>query len=261
MEKIDEVQVSRAILESYMADLSDYLATDVAIVGSGPAGLTAGYYLAKAGIKVAAFERKLSVGGGMWGGGAMFNKIVVQESGKEILDEFGIESQPYNDNYYVADSIESITSITLSAIRKGLKIFNLIHVEDLLLQKDEVAGLVIQWNPVRISGIHVDPIALRSKVTVDATGHDSEVVRNLQEKQGVQLNTETGQVMGEKPMWAAMGEKMVVEKTREVYPNLFVAGMCASAVFGTPRMGPIFGGMLASGKKVAELIESRLRHQ
>jgi thiamine thiazole synthase len=32
--------------------------------------------------------------------------------------------------------------------------------------------------------------------------------------------------------------------------------MCANAVFGNPRMGPIFGGMLLSGEKVAkELIK------
>jgi thiamine thiazole synthase len=30
--------------------------------------------------------------------------------------------------------------------------------------------------------------------------------------------------------------------------------MSANAAFGGPRMGPIFGGMLLSGRKVAELI-------
>ena len=57
-------------------------------------GLTAGYYLAKAGFKVALFEKKLSMGGGMWGGGMMFNRIVVQEESKRILDEFGIVPLP-----------------------------------------------------------------------------------------------------------------------------------------------------------------------
>jgi ribose 1,5-bisphosphate isomerase len=40
---------------------------------------------------------------------------------------------------------------------------------------------------------------------------------------------------------------------------LYVCGMASSAVGGTPRMGPIFGGMLLSGKKVAEAIINRLK--
>jgi len=45
----------------------------------------------------------------------------------------------------------------------------------------------------------------------------------------------------------------VVENTTEVFPNLYVCGMAANAVFGAPRMGPVFGGMFLSGRKVAEL--------
>jgi len=37
--------------------------------------------------------------------------------------------------------------------------------------------------------------------------------------------------------------------------------MAANAVFGAPRMGPIFGGMLLSGQKVARLIAERLKGQ
>ena len=55
-------------------------------------------------------------------------------------------------------------------------------------------------------------------------------------------------------MWAEVGEKMILENTKEVYPGLYAAGMACNAIFGAPRMGPIFGGMLLSGKKVAELI-------
>lgn len=90
MEKLDDIIVSRAIIEEFMNDFLDYTDIDVAIGGGGPSGITAGYYLAKAGYKVALFERKLSIGGGMWGGGMMFNKVVVQEEGCRILDEFGI---------------------------------------------------------------------------------------------------------------------------------------------------------------------------
>ncbi|MGZ7070629.1 MAG: sulfide-dependent adenosine diphosphate thiazole synthase, partial [Methanobacterium sp.] len=109
--KLDDVVISKAIIESFMEDFIDYTDIDVAIGGGGPAGLTAGYYLAKAGLKVALFERKLSIGGGMWGGGMMFNKIVVQEESKRILDEFGIKTMRYEEDYYVADSVESTSTL------------------------------------------------------------------------------------------------------------------------------------------------------
>ncbi len=54
-------------------------------------------------------------------------------------------------------------------------------------------------------------------------------------------------------MWADMGEKEIIQNTREIYPGLIVTGMAANTVFGSPRMGAIFGGMLLSGKKAAEV--------
>jgi len=61
-------------------------------------------------------------------------------------------------------------------------------------------------------------------------------------------------VIREKPMWSEIGERAIPENTKEVYPGLIVAGMAANAVVGSPRMGAIFGGMLLSGKKAAEII-------
>jgi ribulose 1,5-bisphosphate synthetase/thiazole synthase len=37
--------------------------------------------------------------------------------------------------------------------------------------------------------------------------------------------------------------------------------MAANAVFGAHRMGPIFGGMLLSGKKIADEILKKLKSQ
>jgi len=39
--KLDDIVVSKGIVEGYMHDLLDYLEMDVAIGGGGPAGLTA----------------------------------------------------------------------------------------------------------------------------------------------------------------------------------------------------------------------------
>ena len=62
-----EKRVSRGIISTYFDKLEKNLDLDVAIVGGGPSGIVAAYYLAKAGLRVALFDRKLSPGGGMWG--------------------------------------------------------------------------------------------------------------------------------------------------------------------------------------------------
>ena len=62
-------------------------------------------------------------------------------------------------------------------------------------------------------------------------------------------------------MNADIGERTVVENTKEIYPNVFVAGMAANAAFGANRMGPIFGGMLLSGKKLASMLIDRLENE
>ena len=82
---LNEVTISRGIINAYSKKLSDALELDVAIVGGGPSGLVAGTYLAMAGKKVALFDRRLSIGGGVWGGGMMFNEVVVQAEGKTVL--------------------------------------------------------------------------------------------------------------------------------------------------------------------------------
>ncbi len=257
--KLDDIKVSRAIVEGFMEDLLDYMDMDVAIGGGGPAGLTAGYYMAKAGLKVALFERKLSMGGGMWGGGMMFNKIVVQEESRRILDEFGIKSHRYEENYYVADSIESASTICSRACQAGLKVFNLMEIEDVMIKEQGVEGLVLNWSSVEIAGLHVDPLTVRSRAVVDATGHPCEIVKIIEEKTGPELSTKTGKIMGEKSMWADVAERTIMDNVGEVYPGLYVTGMAANAVHGSPRMGPIFGGMLLSGEKVAQILVEKLK--
>ena len=256
---LDDLVISEAIIKSFMEDFLQSIKLDVAIAGAGPAGLIAGYCLAKEGKKVAIFERKLSVGGGMWGGGMMFNKIVIQEESKRILNELGVRTKEYKKGYYLADSIEAVAGLAFQAVKKGVKIFNLISVEDVMIRGEKITGLVLNWSSVEMAKLHVDPLSIGCRVAVDATGHDSELARIVEKKIGPRLKTESGGIMGEKPMWAEVGEKTIVDNTKEVYPGLYVAGMAANAVFGGPRMGPIFGGMLLSGEKVARMISKRLK--
>jgi len=256
---LDEKIITQAIIDRYFQKLKGSLVVDVAVVGGGPSGLVCSYFLAKNGVEVTLFERKLSIGGGMWGGGMMFNEIVVQEEGKRILDEFGIRSHPYGEGYYTADSIEAISTLCSRTVKSGATIFNLISAEDLILRENRVTGLVLNWTAVEMANLHVDPLTVQSKFVVDATGHATEIVAILQRKNEVRLYTETGKIVGERSLWAEAAERDTMLNTREVFPGLYVAGMAANATFGSYRMGPIFGGMLLSGEKVASLITEELR--
>ncbi|MFO7916072.1 MAG: sulfide-dependent adenosine diphosphate thiazole synthase [Candidatus Krumholzibacteriales bacterium] len=253
-----EKKITEAIIKRYTEKLLDHLKCDVVIVGAGPSGLVAAAKLAQAKWKTVVFEKRLSVGGGMWGGGMMMNEIVVQDIGKEILDEFGVESVLSSKDYYTADAIEAVCSIAARAVKSGARIFNLVMVEDLVIKHNRAAGVVINWSTAEMSGLPIDPLTIESKFVVDATGHQAEIVRLLDRKADTRLMTPTGKVEGERSLWTEKAEQSTLDNTREIYPNVFVTGMCANATFGSYRMGPIFGGMLKSGEKVAGLISRKL---
>ena len=119
-----EKKVSQGIISTYFHKLEKNLELDVAIVGSGPSGIVAAYYLAKAGKSVALFDRKLSPGGGMWGGAMMFNQIVVQKEALDIIKEFDINYEQYSDDLFVMDSVESTSALLYKAVHAGAPIFN-----------------------------------------------------------------------------------------------------------------------------------------
>ena len=153
---------------------------------------------------------------------------------------------------------EERESLIFGALKAGAKVFNSVSVEDLVFKNGKVNGLVINWTPVERLGMHVDPLTVLSKCVLDGTGHPSEIVRLAVDKAKVSLDTPTGNILGEKPMWVDKGEASTVENTKEYYPGLFACGMSANNVMGGYRMGPIFGGMLMSGKKAAKLIIEKL---
>lgn len=251
---LSEIGITRGIVEDFTSEFTGSLKMDVAVVGAGPSGITCAYYLAREGMKVVVFEKKLYVGGGMWGGGMLFPRITVQEEAVHIPREFGLEMKACGD-HFIGSTVEMVSKSVSSAIDAGAQIWIGMSVEDVLIREDDrVSGVVINWGAVEDAGLHVDPLALEARLVIDATGHESSVAHTLYRKQpGCRLNTDTGGIIGEKSMWAEVGEKEIVENTREIHKGLLVCGMAANAVYGSPRMGAIFGGMLLSGKKAAEL--------
>jgi sulfide-dependent adenosine diphosphate thiazole synthase len=260
---LNERIITEAILTRYFEKFKSALDLDVAIVGGGPSGMTAGWRLAGQGFNVALFERKLSLGGGMWGGGMTFNFIVVQEESRYLLEELGLTPEPYGEGYYTVDSVAATTTLASKACLAGLKVFNCMSVEDVVIREENgrsrVSGLVINSSPVEIAGLHVDPLVVHSRYVIESTGHDVEVLKTLIRKNDLRLLTPSGTIEGEKSMWAEVAETNTVQNTREVFPGVYVCGMAANASFGSYRMGPIFGGMLLSGEKVAREIAERLK--
>ena len=119
---IDDIVVTKTIFKRFSDEFIGNFDVDVAVAGAGPAGLLAAKYLARSGKKTVLFEGKLSIGGGMWGGGMTFPIIVVQKKSKHLLEECGIKVKDVGQGYFSADSIESVTKICSSAIDAGVRI-------------------------------------------------------------------------------------------------------------------------------------------
>ncbi len=213
---VEETTITALITRSFCEDFLADLELDVAVAGAGPAGITAARYLSRAGLRTAVFERNLHVGGGMWGGGMLFPRIVVQEEAAPILQEAGVTLRAAEDGLYVADSVEAVSCCTAAAVHAGARIWVGMGVEDLVLREDDrVCGVVLNWMAVERAGLHVDPMAVRSRLVIDATGHDAEVCRTLLRKvPGLRLPTQSGgaivrgpcgRLRGRRPWWATPG--------------------------------------------------------
>jgi len=216
--------------------------------------MMAAIHLARQGLKVAILEKRLSPGGGIWGGGMAMNKVVIQDEALPLLDEIGVRHEPRRGELHVVDSIELATGLCLTALQSGAALFNLTVVEDVCVHRGRVTGAVVNRTMVSES-LPIDPLMFSAKAVIDGTGHEAAMVQVLR-RRGLLSGPAAESVEG--PLDVASGEAFVVEKVAEVFPGLWVSGMALCATFGGPRMGPIFGGMLLSGKRVAELVSADL---
>ena len=253
--KVTEKDVTKAIVSEFAEEFLEYVESDVIIVGAGPSGLIAAKRLAEKGVKVLLIESNNYLGGGFWIGGYLMNKLTVREPGQRILDEIGVPYKKVQHGLYVADGPHACSKLIGAAMDAGAKVLNMTKFDDVVVRKDKVGGVVINWTPVSAlprAITCVDPVALESKIVVDATGHDAVVVKSLEQRGLVEIE-------GFEGMWVEKSEDAVVEKTGEVYPGVFVTGMAVATTYGSTRMGPTFGGMLLSGERVAEQIIDHLK--
>ena len=245
-----EKDVTRAIISEFARQFEEYVESDCIIVGAGPSGLMAGKILCHEGLKVFIIERNNYLGGGFWIGGYLMNKVTVRAPAQKILDELGVPYTEASRNLFVADGPHACSKLIAAACDAGVKFANMTVFEDLILREgNRVAGVVINWTPVQALPRQitcVDPVALETKLVIDATGHDACVVTKLEERGLIKT-------VGYGAMWVEQSEDLVVEHTGEVHPGLIAAGMAVSTVYGVPRMGPTFGAMLLSGKKAADI--------
>lgn len=252
---VGEVPITRAIVEGFLRDFTSFIQSDVLIVGSGPSGLVAAMDLSRSGRRTVVIEETNYLGGGFWMGGYLMNKVTVRKPGHTILDEIGCRYEEAEEGLVVFDAAYGCSKLIAAAFDAGVKFLQMTRATDLVLRNGRVEGLVINYASVYAlpKGLgHVDPVALQSRVVIDATGHDAAMVNKLRKRLGQEP------VPGNGAMWIEASEDLVVKNTRFVHPGLLVCGLAVAAVDGSPRMGPTFGAMLLSGRKAAELVIAEL---
>lgn len=251
-----EKEISSAIVAEFATQFQEYVDCDCIIVGGGPSGLMAGRNLARKGKKVLIIERNNYIGGGFWLGGYLMNKLTVRSPAERILDELGIPYKAVSKNLLVADGPHACSKLIASTCDAGVKFANMTSFDDVVLRENNrVAGVVINWTPVSAlpRGLNcIDPIALESRIVIDATGHDALVVKRLEERGLIKTK-------GCGAMWIERSEDLVVEHTGLVHPGLIITGMAVAATYGLPRMGPTFGAMLLSGEVAADIALKNLK--
>lgn len=255
-EKSSESAVTRAIVSQFAKDMEGFAETDVIVIGGGPSGLMAAKDLAEKGVKVLIVERNNYLGGGFWIGGFLMNTVTIRAPAQKVLDELGVKYKMYEKGLYMTPGPYACSKLIAAACEAGVSILNMASFDDIVLrEKNRVAGAVVNWTPVGSLPRQitcVDPIALESKLVIDATGHDAMVVRKLEERGLIKT-------LGFGAMWIEKSEDAVVEHSGFCHPGLIVTGMAVSTTYGLPRMGPTFGSMLLSGRKGAKVAYEHLK--
>jgi thiamine thiazole synthase len=252
---VQEKEITRTIATMFNETIAEYADSEVIIIGAGPAGLTAGRDLGKMGVRTLIIEQNNYIGGGYWVGGYMMNAVTIRAPAQKIWDELGVPYRKINEGLYASWGPYACSKLIAAACDAGVRFLQLTKFDDLILKNGHVGGVVVNWMPVSALPRNitcVDPVALESKIVIDASGHDSVAIKRLMDLGYVKWK-------GMNPMWVEGSEDAVVNYTDEVFPGLIATGMSVTETHGLPRMGPTFGAMLLSGKRAAEVAIDKLK--
>lgn len=263
--------LSKIVINKTYEKLERLVSVDIAIVGLDLSGLVASWILSNS-YKVLILPSHSNNGfplipvmyplmyGIVEEGDAL---EIVRELGATVYEaktpgETGLEIV---EGVYLVDPVELYVKLLYALIERNVYLIPGYEVDDLITRGSgvnaTVTGLVIVPSFNHDSAYFKLPVYVDSKVVVDNTGRDAQLVKILA-KRHPQLKVEVeGSATTE--AWRIEEELSdIVEKYSMVRPGLFITGYSLIETHNLPKADLILGTHMCMGKKIAHIIKNYL---